>query len=139
MLVDINEYISKDTYIERKPGEKQNDRNDRAIRQAAAWYETHLSINSPVGDAPKVVLLTDDEANRTLAQEQGIVCCSGLVDKLSKNIKPESCSKDALYPAHLSPAQILLQGHMGINRAVDGDIVAIQILPEEEWRRPSDI
>lgn len=28
---------------------------------------------------------------------------------------------------------------MGINRAVDGDIVAIEILPEEEWKRPSDI
>lgn len=35
--------------------------------------------------------------------------------------------------------QILLQGHIGINRAVDGDVVAIEILLEEEWRRPSDI
>lgn len=34
----------------------------------------------------------------------------GLVDKLSKNIIPESCSKDALYPAHLTPTQI----HIGI-------------------------
>lgn len=35
--------------------------------------------------------------------------------------------------------QILLQGHDGINRAVDGDIVAIEVFPEEEWRKPSDI
>ena len=35
--------------------------------------------------------------------------------------------------------QILLQGHIGINRAVDGDSIAVEIFPEEEWRRPSDI
>lgn len=34
----------------------------------------------------------------------------GLVDKLSKNVIPEACSKDALYPAHLTPSQI----HSGI-------------------------
>ncbi|XP_037296481.1 exosome complex exonuclease RRP44 [Manduca sexta] len=181
----VNEH-HKDTYIERNPGEKQNDRNDRAIRRASAWYETHLNINSVVGQSPRIVLLTDDEKNRNIAQNEGIVCCNvkdyienvsgfvGLSDKLSKNVIPESCSKDALYPAHLTPTQvhegirngklyqgtfhasrdnflegtaningfdkpILLQGHIGINRAVDGDVVAIELLPEEEWRRPSDI
>lgn len=34
----------------------------------------------------------------------------GLVDKLCKNVMPESYSKDALYPAHLTPNQI----HTGI-------------------------
>ncbi|XP_026331987.1 exosome complex exonuclease RRP44-like [Hyposmocoma kahamanoa] len=146
----------------------------------------HLSANNVAGQFPQIVLLTDDENNRKIAQEEGIVCCSvkdyienvtgfvGLIDKLSKNVMPESYSKDALYPAHLTPAQIhdgirngklyqgtfyasrdnflegtanvngfersiLLQGHVGINRAVDGDLVAIEIFPEEEWRRPSDI
>ncbi|XP_072940126.1 exosome complex exonuclease RRP44 [Epargyreus clarus] len=181
----VNEH-HQDTYVERKPGEKVNDRNDRAIRKATSWYASHLSINSAVGDFPQVILLTDDESNRKIAQEEGIICCSvkdyienvtgfpGLVDKLSKNVMPESCSKDALYPAHLTPAQIqtgikneklhqgtfhasrdnflegtaivngfekpiLLQGYEGINRAVDGDSVAIEIFPEEEWRKPSDI
>ncbi|CAH2071572.1 unnamed protein product, partial [Iphiclides podalirius] len=181
----VNEH-HKDTYVERNPGEKPNDRNDRAIRRAASWYASHLSINSLDGKFPQIVLLTDDEKNRELAQEEGIVCCSvkdyienvngfvGLVDKLSKNVIPESCSKDALYPAHLTPTQIhvgirngklyqgtfhasrdnflegsctvsalekpiLLQGHIGINRAVDGDIVAIELFPREEWRKPSDI
>lgn len=63
--------------MERQPGEKQNDRNDRAIRRTAAWYSAHLSINGVEGKIPKVVLLTDDENNRKLAQEEGIVCCSG--------------------------------------------------------------
>ncbi|KPJ18970.1 Exosome complex exonuclease RRP44 [Papilio machaon] len=181
----VNEH-HKDTYVERNPGEKQNDRNDRAIRKAASWYASHLSINNLNGQFPQIILLTDDENNRKIAQEEGIVCCSvkdyienvngfvGLIDKLSKNVIPESCSKDALYPAHLTPSQvhagirngklyqgtfyasrdnylegsaviscfekpILLQGHIGINRAVDGDIVAIEVLPKEEWRKPSDI
>ncbi|XP_045765418.1 exosome complex exonuclease RRP44 isoform X2 [Maniola jurtina] len=181
----VNEH-HKDTYVERNPGEKQNDRNDRAIRKAAGWYSSHLSINNVAGQFPQIVLMTDDENNRKIAQEEGIVCCSvkdyienvngfvGLVDKLSKNVIPESCTKDALYPAHLTPSQIhagirngklhqgtfhasrdnflegtasvsgqekpvLLQGHIGINRAIDGDIVAIEILPKEEWSKPSDI
>ncbi|KAJ2952091.1 hypothetical protein O0L34_g4361 [Tuta absoluta] len=181
----VNEH-HKDTYVERKPGEKVNDRNDRAIRRAASWYTSHLSANRPVREAPDIVLLSDDENNRKLAIEEGIICCTvkdyienvngfpGLVDKLSKNVIPETCSRDALYPAHMTPTQvhggirtgklhqgtfhasrdnfleatasvpgfekpILLQGHIGINRAVDGDVVAIEIFPEEEWRRPSDI
>ncbi|GBP37964.1 Exosome complex exonuclease RRP44 [Eumeta japonica] len=184
--IEAIEALPKDTYVERLPGEKQNDRNDRAIRKAVAWYSSHLSIENRANDFPQIVLLTDDENNRKLAQEEGIICCSvkdyienvngfvGLVDKLSKNIAPESCSKDALYPAYLTPSQIhagiragklyqgtfrasrdnfmeafavvsgyekpiLLQGHIGINRAVDGDVVAVEIFPPEEWRKPSDI
>ncbi|KAK7873514.1 hypothetical protein R5R35_008776 [Gryllus longicercus] len=34
---------------------------------------------------------------------------------------------------------ILLQGHAGLNRAVDGDSVAIELLPEDQWSSPSDI
>lgn len=34
---------------------------------------------------------------------------------------------------------ILLQGHASLNRAVDGDIVAIELLPEEKWTAPSGI
>ena len=76
-ILHLFHFFLRDTYIEREPGEKQNDRNDRAIRKACAWYESHLSINSAVGQFPKIVLLTDDENNRKLAQEEGIVCCTG--------------------------------------------------------------
>ena len=34
---------------------------------------------------------------------------------------------------------ILLQGHASLNRAVDGDIVAVELLPEELWTGPSGI
>ena len=36
-FVFVNEHHAE-TYVERRPGESANDRNDRAIRRAAAWY-----------------------------------------------------------------------------------------------------
>ena len=32
-----------------------------------------------------------------------------------------------------------MQGHIGLNRAVDGDIVALELLPKSEWSAPSDL
>lgn len=32
-----------------------------------------------------------------------------------------------------------MQGYTGLNRAVDGDIVAVELLPEEQWSAPSEI
>lgn len=34
---------------------------------------------------------------------------------------------------------ILLQGHASLNRAVDGDTVAVEIFSEEKWSAPSGI
>ncbi|RLN94496.1 hypothetical protein BBJ28_00027082, partial [Nothophytophthora sp. Chile5] len=33
---------------------------------------------------------------------------------------------------------VLLQGREHINRAIDGDLVAIQLLPKSQWKKPSD-
>ena len=33
--------------------------------------------------------------------------------------------------------EILLAGRLHMNRAVDGDVVAVELLPREEWREPS--
>lgn len=32
-----------------------------------------------------------------------------------------------------------MQGPEGLNRAVDGDIVAVELLPEEQWSAPSEL
>lgn len=34
---------------------------------------------------------------------------------------------------------ILVQGRMSLNRAVDGDIVAVELFPEDQWTAPSEI
>lgn len=35
--------------------------------------------------------------------------------------------------------QILLQGHEGLNRAVDGDIVAVELFEKSSWKAPSEL
>ena len=33
---------------------------------------------------------------------------------------------------------ILLVGRINMNRAVDGDVVAVELLPESDWKAPTD-
>lgn len=66
-----NEF-NKETYIEREKGETANDRNDRAIREAAVWYQTHLKDHGTDGGGLTVVLVTNDADNRTKAISKGI-------------------------------------------------------------------
>ena len=51
------------TFVENQPGESPNDRNDRAIRRVAAWYQEHLR---DVG--VQVLLISDDADNRKKAK-----------------------------------------------------------------------
>jgi len=69
-------YIFRETYIEREPGEKTNDRNDRAIRVAAKWYNTHLNSDD---NNINIVLLTDDVENKTRAVEEGLFVVSSKI------------------------------------------------------------
>jgi len=41
-------------------------------------------------------------------------------------------------PGGKEAMDVLLNGRLAVNRAVDGDMVAIQLLPESEWKRPSN-
>lgn len=130
----VNEH-HKDTYVERQPGESANDRNDRAIRVATAWYEKHLAMSADSEKtAIKVVLLSDDANNRTKALEQGITAFTisdyvrsikdfpNLVDKLSQKNTEFGENKPDLFPPHLSPVQI----HEGIKagKILQGGFVA---------------
>ncbi|XP_025988925.2 exosome complex exonuclease RRP44 [Solenopsis invicta] len=180
-FIFVNEH-HRETYIEREPGEKTNDRNDRAIRVAVKWYNTHLNDDNNI----KIVLLTDDAENKARAAEEGIFVLSMedyiaslenacfLLDKLSKRSYASNIQGPELFPCHLTPAEvhdgissgkllqgtflasrenflegnvnvegrdkpIFVQGRSHLNRAVDGDIVAIEILPDDQWSSPSEI
>jgi exosome complex exonuclease DIS3/RRP44 len=69
-----NGYRSE-TAIVREEGETPNDRNDRGIRKAAAWYSSHLKLNRPPirgqgpPKIPTIVLMTEDAANRQKAEK----------------------------------------------------------------------
>uniref|UniRef100_A0A4W4EGZ1 PIN domain-containing protein n=1 Tax=Electrophorus electricus TaxID=8005 RepID=A0A4W4EGZ1_ELEEL len=61
----------RETFVEREQGESANDRNDRAIRVAALWYNQHLR-KAPCAGELRVVLLTNDQANKEKATEDGL-------------------------------------------------------------------
>lgn len=133
----VNEH-HRDTYIEREPKESSNDRNDRAIRKAAIWYQGHLdkSQKEHKGQKIKIVLLTDDAGNRAKAINEGIVSFSvgDYVRSLTETpyLQDKLCIKDfsteadgrPLYPPHLTVVQIhdgikngkLLQGSFMASR-----------------------
>ena len=59
----------RETFIKAEAGESPNDRNDRAIRVATAWYKQRLP-------QMQILLLTNDVANRQKAQQQGLTAMS---------------------------------------------------------------
>ncbi|KAI5707300.1 hypothetical protein M8J75_016503 [Diaphorina citri] len=178
--VFVNEH-HYETYVEQEPGESVNDRNDRALRRVATWYEEHLE------SAVRVILLSEDVRNRDLATQSGLLTSSiegyistlsngePLLDKLSKKeAVVETSVKDSLYPLHATPSEIhagiknqsllqgsfqasrenflegqvncegydkpiLVQGREGLNRAIDGDTVAVRLLPESQWSAPLEL
>ncbi|KAE9408711.1 RNB-domain-containing protein [Gymnopus androsaceus JB14] len=194
--VFYNEYRSE-TAIIREDGETPNDRNDRGIRTATAWYNTHISLTRPPvrGQTrtphPTVVLMTEDAANRQKAEQSGITSISvrkyvegmkdanQLLDLLSadgsQEIEPTKAAagRQVLYPDYLPTSTllagvkagelhqghfnanqynylegsvpvpafdkpILLVGRENMNRAVQGDIIVVEVFPKKDWKAPAD-
>ncbi|CAG8475982.1 13402_t:CDS:10 [Ambispora leptoticha] len=174
----------RETYTERLKDESPNDRNDRAIRLAVKWYSAHL--NKTV----KVLLLSDDVANREEGKKDGMLAFSvrqyveGMVDfpelmDMLSNISDnqETKDKEFTYEEHLSSVhisnglkngtlyqgtlnisthnylegsimanidgtdtQIMILGRQYMNRAIQGDIVAVKLLPQIEWlKTPTEV
>ncbi|KAF9431723.1 exosome catalytic subunit dis3 [Entomortierella beljakovae] len=169
----------RETFIEKLKDESPNDRNDRAIRVSTKWYGNHIKDLKP---KVSVVLMTDDVANRTKAEADGLLAISvkryiegldntELLDMMSE-AKELDDGQQVLYEEHLSPAHlsngiksgkyyqgklgisshnylegsiftkidgventILIVGRENLNRGVDGDIIAVELLPKSEWRR----
>lgn len=69
-----------ETYVQRQDGESINDRNDRAVRTAAKWYEEHLTRDAKRFKTPKqipaMVVLTDDKANLRKCQNEEVTALS---------------------------------------------------------------
>ncbi|KAG4065176.1 hypothetical protein HA402_007573 [Bradysia odoriphaga] len=160
----VNEH-HRETYVARLPGESANDRNDRAIRVATKWYDNHLQAKK---HRIRAVLLTDDADNRRKALDEGLLtsCQHKNYDTESTKVAiypphltpsqiHEGIKDGRLHQGSFVASRenylegsvnvegyekfILIQGRDALNRAVDGDIVAVEILPEEKWTAPSEI
>ncbi|GFY87749.1 ribonuclease II family protein [Actinidia rufa] len=187
-FVFSNEY-HRDTYVKAMVGESPNDRNDRAIRVAAQWYQNHL------GNATRVLLITNDRENKRKATEEGISAETvesyvkslgqpGLLDLLvqtsSQDVGMEEVEdlrpskRKIIYTEHKPMSEITAGLHRGIyhqgklrvnrynpfeayvgsesigdeiiiygrpnmNRAFDGDIVAVELLPQDQWHEEKSL
>ncbi|KAL0396126.1 UNVERIFIED_CONTAM: Exosome complex exonuclease RRP44A [Sesamum calycinum] len=181
--------IPRDTYVKIESGETPNDRNDRAIRVAAQWYQNHL------GSAVKVLLITNDRENKKKAIQDGIpaetvesyVRSLGQPALLDLIVQPPSedvtmedaedlrpSKRKTIYPEHKPMSEITSGLHRGIyhqgklrvnrynpfeayvgsesigdeiivygranmNRAFDGDIVAVELLPQDRWQEEKSL
>ncbi|KAM2099449.1 hypothetical protein FF1_026754 [Malus domestica] len=179
----------KDTYVTDMSGESKNDRNDRAIRVAAQWYQSHLA-----GSA-KVLLITNDKENKRKAIEEGISAetvesyvrslsrpdlLDLLVQPASEDVKMEDVEdlrpskRKVVYSEHKPMSEItsglhcgiyhqgklrvnrynpfeayvgsesigdeiIIYGRTNMNRAFDGDIVAVELLPQDQWHEEKSI
>ncbi|KAM5547021.1 exosome complex exonuclease RRP44 [Rosa sericea] len=180
----------KDTYVTDMSGESKNDRNDRAIRVAAQWYQTHLA------GSVRILLLTNDKENKGKALEEGIsaetvesyVRSLSRPDLLDLLVHPASSEdvimeevedlrpskKKIVYSEHKPLSEItsgircgiyhqgklrvnrynpfeayvgsqslsdeiIIYGRANMNRAFDGDIVAVQLLPQEQWHEEKSL
>jgi exosome complex exonuclease DIS3/RRP44 len=182
-----------ETYAEDVVGESANDRNDRAIRKAAAFYRRAI----PRAACERVTLVTNDRGNARKAREENIDVMSvmewiqsisndaSLVDLVvpgggaeiplderdAKRAKSGAAASAGVFEAYLDANDIkeglangtlikggvrtsrynpfeahvtnegtgegvLLSGRAAMNRAIDGDLVAVEILPESQWIRP---
>ncbi|PPS06117.1 hypothetical protein GOBAR_AA14528 [Gossypium barbadense] len=183
--------LCKDTFVKRMDGETPNDYNDRAIRVATQWYQTHL------GTAATVLLITNDRDNKRRAGEEGIsadtiqsyVKSLGQPELLDLLVQPASESEDTVmveiedlrpskrqvvYQEHkpmseitsglhrgiyhqgklrvnrYNPFQayvgsesigdeIIIYGRQNMNRAFDGDIVAVELLRQDQWHEEKNL
>ncbi|KAI7738384.1 hypothetical protein M8C21_008447, partial [Ambrosia artemisiifolia] len=187
----------KDTYVKAMAGESPNDRNDRAIRVAAQWYQNHL------GGATKILMVTNDRENKRKAIEEGIsadtvesyVKSLGQPALLDLLVQPNSSEdmeiedlrpskKKAIYTESYKNAidgcihkpmseitsgircgiyhqgklrvnrynpfeayvgsesigdEIIISGRGNMNRAFDGDVVAVELLPQDQWQNEASL
>jgi exosome complex exonuclease DIS3/RRP44 len=111
-----------ETYVEREAGETINDRNDRAIRRACAWYNEHLQQAASArksARSPAVVMITDDRDNIRKGKAENVTAyplrdyVSQLpdADKLLDMIPERSSTRDGkaelFYPDYMSMSAML--------------------------------
>ncbi|XP_075655871.1 exosome complex exonuclease RRP44 homolog A [Castanea sativa] len=187
-FVFANEH-HKDTFVKEMAKESKNDRNDRAIRVAAQWYQSHL------GGAARVLLITNDKENKRKAIAEGIsaetiesyVKSLDRPDLLDLVVQPSSedvemeevedlrpSKRKVIYTEHKPMSEItsglhrgiyhqgklrvnrynpfeayvgsesigdeiIIYGRTNMNRAFDGDVVAVELLPQDQWHEEKSL
>ncbi|EPS42877.1 hypothetical protein H072_3153 [Dactylellina haptotyla CBS 200.50] len=180
----------QETHVRRGQEESINDRNDRAIRVACKWYQTHIqqAVASTGVKPPAIVMLSNDRDNLAKAKSDGVDCINlhdyvkglanadELLDMISSSLQDQekkSTRGANVYSEYASISKMntgvrngtlhqgtfhtstynSLEGTVGVpsfdkhllivglenmNRAIDGDLVVVELLPQDQWKRQSD-
>ncbi|KAM3935612.1 exosome complex exonuclease RRP44 [Leptodactylus fuscus] len=112
----------RETYIEQEQGETANDRNDRAIRTAAKWYNKHLKKSANLKNL-QVLLITNDRGNKEKAVEEGIVAytCEEYIKSLIAN--PELVDRLACVSDEkndIESGRIIFSEHLPLSKLQQG-------------------
>lgn len=112
----LNEFRSE-TNVRRLDGETINDRNDRAVRKAAEWYTAHLA-RTVKRAAPAIVVITNDQGNRTKAKAEGLFALSlrqyveglddadRLLDMVAEGQTNKQLSGELFYPEYYTTSRM---------------------------------
>ncbi|EMP36806.1 Exosome complex exonuclease RRP44 [Chelonia mydas] len=112
----------RETYIEQEQGETANDRNDKAIRVAAKWYDEHLKkINDE--ETIQVILLTNDRNNKEKAVEEGLTAytCEEYIKSLIANpdlVDRLACVSDE--GKEIESGRIIFSEHLPLSKLQQG-------------------
>ena len=115
----FNEFRS-DTAVRRLEGETINDRNDRAVRKAAAWYTSHLA--NIAKRVPTIVVITNDQENRRKGKKEYINALSlreyvegldhadrllDMVSQAAEGHEARTAQGELFYPEYLSMSKMM--------------------------------
>ncbi|XP_064126115.1 exosome complex exonuclease RRP44 isoform X2 [Loxodonta africana] len=112
----------RETYVEQEQGENANDRNDRAIRVAAKWYNEHLKKMSAENQL-QVIFITNDRKNKEKAVEEGIPAftCEEYVKSLTAN--PELIDRLACLSEEgneIESGKVIFSEHLPLSKLQQG-------------------
>lgn len=112
-----------ETHVRRGRDESINDRNDRAVRTVAKWYNEHLRQSAKRGrnekPIPEIVVITDDKENLRKAEEENVTALSlldyvaglegsdKLLDMISDTREGKGPRGELLYPEYFSMSKIV--------------------------------
>ncbi|CAE7690042.1 Dis3, partial [Symbiodinium sp. KB8] len=158
----------RNTYVERREGEAADERDRRAVRTAAGWYTQRLkgkpvtllfltgstSEKAKAAEEGITALTVHEYVKDVIEQFPGLIeflAGSELTeaeDGLQQGILVQGTlrtsrhcwweARVAVYGPNKEGISVLVRGRDAINRAMEGDVVALRIAPRSKWKRSLD-
>lgn len=158
-----------DTHVDRKPLENVADYTQRLVTEAKSWYERHIPgpqfvlltkgnfveyvTDMKRGESILMKVVKESLADDTTAKDMRFVYPDHLSEKevligiksgklISGKMRTNTRNYlEASVAANIKGLEtdILIRGREHLNRSIDQDIVAVELLPQSEWLEESEV